>query len=107
MAYVREVSQSRPHTHTHTRGTLPAMLWCRRALNQLADRQRLSETALLRRAAQLLVYQWTKAAEKTGWIGRLGIQDLEVRGHGRLARLVRNFVNNLREEVKRVGGGRG
>lgn len=73
----------------------------RRALNQLADRGRLSESPLLRRAAQLVVYQWTKVTERAGRIGRLGADQLEVRGHGRLARLSRNFVNNLRDEMKR------
>ena len=72
------------------------------------DRSQLSESALLRRAAQLLVYQWTKAAEKAGRMGRLGADQLEVRGHGRLARFSRNFIKNLREEMKRnSGSGRG
>lgn len=69
------------------------------------DSQRLAETTLFRRAAQLLVYQWTKVAEKTGRIGSIGARQLEVRGHGRLVRMSRNFVNNLRKEMG--GGGRG
>ena len=89
------------------------------------DSQRLAETTLFRRAAQLLVYQWTKVAEKTGRIGKhlmpglsylvlsqsllctgsIGARQLEVRGHGRLVRMSRNFVNNLRKEMG--GGGRG
>lgn len=82
------------------------MLVVRRALDQLVDSQRLSESTILRRTAQLLVYQWTKATEKAGWIGKLGAKELEVRDQeGMVARMTRNFINNLREEIKRLGGG--
>lgn len=101
----------------------------RRALNQIADSQRLSETAVLRRVAQLMVYQWTKVAETAKRVGKfssgavlsliyglvlyvrtgsVGAEQLEGRGYGRLVRLSRNFVNNLRDEMKKIdGGGRG
>lgn len=40
--------------------------------------------------------------------GSVGAEQLEGRGYGRLVRLSRNFVNNLRDEMKRIdGSGRG
>ena len=80
----------------------------RRALNQLADSQRLAETAPLRRAAQLLVFLWVRLGESAGQLGGLQARRMEARGHGRLARIARNFAKNLREEVKKIdGSGRG
>ena len=80
----------------------------RRALNQLADSQRLAERAPLRRAAQLLVFMWLRLGERAGDLGRLQARRMEARGHGRLVRIVRNFVRNFRDEVKRIdGSGRG
>lgn len=79
-----------------------ASLIFRRALNQLADRQRLAETAPLRRAAQLLVYVWLRVGERGRRLGGLGARELEARGHGRIVRLLRNFAKNFREEIKKL-----
>ena len=78
----------------------------RRALNQLVDSQRLSETAPLRRAAQILVYLWLRAGEKAVKMGGLGAKELEARGHVRTVRLLRNFVKNFREEIKKLDASR-
>ena len=80
----------------------------RRALDQLVDSQRLAETPLLRRAAQLLVRQWVRAGEWARETSAVSAKKLEARGQQRLVRLARNFARNLREEMKKIDrSGRG